>query len=525
VRDITRRFRLIQRIIRYAIVDADILGLSTRPAPVGLPTVLQEGLTFEQALAHVQRRMFAFSTSQQKVAAFMDWLDDMEARSILQVSRGAGAIPGRSWADTYVDHAYQRGIRRGRQELIRQGADIPGFDPAAGEGPVRMAMNQPIHAEQVGLLYTRVFNELVGIDAAMDQAIGRELAEGLAAGWGPARIARRLAGPDGVMRNAVNRARMIARTEVVRAHHIANITEYRQWGAVGVKVKAEWATAGYGVCPVCEALEEESKQNPFTLDEIYGLIPAHPNCRCVAIPILQEPKKVAPPPRPVPPVPVPTPTPVPAPGAAFATAPAAELEGMFYQDLGINYLETTGYTTKGATELARGTGTHIAEMYARFPALEAAMKARRLTGGLELWNESVLLSGDGRSLQGFYRYGGGQSPMIRIGTKGSRKVNSLRIGGRDAFVVSTDYYSTLRHELAHHFQKSMELSRKRKWLELWADSGKKNYFQKKVSFYSGTDSGEAFAEAFSAYTSPLYGTSKTRLLPKQIEAFFKEWLG
>jgi hypothetical protein len=181
---------------------------------------------------------------------------------------------------------------------------------------------------------------------------------------------------------------------------------------------------------------------------------------------------------------------VPAPGAVFATAPAAELEGMFYQDLGINYLETTGYTTKGATELARGTGTHIAEMYARFPALEAAMKARRLTGGLE-----------------------------------SRKVNSLRIGGRDAFVVSTDYYSTLRHELAHHFQKSMELSRKRKWLELWADSGKKNYFQKKVSFYSGTDSGEAFAEAFSAYTSPLYGTSKTRLLPKQIEAFFKEWLG
>jgi len=80
---------------------------------------------------------------------------------------------------------------------------------------------------------------------------------------------------------AAQRARMIARTEIVRAHHVATINTYREAGVEGVRVLAEWTTAGDDrVCTRC--LEMEGRI--FTLDEIEPMIPLHPQCRCVAIP-------------------------------------------------------------------------------------------------------------------------------------------------------------------------------------------------------------------------------------------------
>jgi hypothetical protein len=35
------------------------------------------------------------------------------------------------------------------------------------------------------------------------------------------------------------------------------------------------------VCPICEAIAEN---NPYTIAEARGLIPAHPNCRCAFVP-------------------------------------------------------------------------------------------------------------------------------------------------------------------------------------------------------------------------------------------------
>ena len=50
-----------------------------------------------------------------------------------------------------------------------------------------------------------------------------------------------------------------------------------------IQVKAEWATAGFNVCPDCASLQGRV----FTLDEIENLIPLHPNCRCIALPITE----------------------------------------------------------------------------------------------------------------------------------------------------------------------------------------------------------------------------------------------
>ena len=140
--------------------------------------------------------------------------------------------------------------------------------------------NAPIHVDRIGLLYTRTFSELKGITQAMDQQISRVLAQGIAEGRNPREIARIL--NNRVDKIGITRARALARTEIIRAHHQATIAEYKQFGVEGVKVKAEWLTAGYGVCPECSDLEGRV----FTLDKIEGMIPLHPNCRCVAIPYL-----------------------------------------------------------------------------------------------------------------------------------------------------------------------------------------------------------------------------------------------
>jgi SPP1 gp7 family putative phage head morphogenesis protein len=83
---------------------------------------------------------------------------------------------------------------------------------------------------------------------------------------------------------------MIARTETVRAHHKATIGEYRQAEAIGITVKAEFQTRSGNPCPECSALEGQI----FTIDEADDLIPVHPNCYCVTLPVdLTEARKAS----------------------------------------------------------------------------------------------------------------------------------------------------------------------------------------------------------------------------------------
>jgi len=160
-------------------------------------------------------------------------------------------------------------------------------------------LNQPFHIDRLGLLYTRVFKELKGITDAMDSIISRILAQGLADGDGPALLAKKLVAAingehlgdlglkDTMGRTlpALRRAELLARTEIIRAHHVATIQEYRNWGVVEIKVKGEWKTAGDNrVCPECAHMDGKV----FDLDTIEGMIPLHPLCRCIALPWNEE---------------------------------------------------------------------------------------------------------------------------------------------------------------------------------------------------------------------------------------------
>jgi len=249
----------------------------------------------------IQRQAFEFSRNPEKIEAFINWLQEQIDRGILQLgyAQQTGSSIESLWMNMYILDAYKRGLMRARSELIQAGFAIPSITDTGG---ILASMNLPFHMDRVGVLYTRTFTDLKGITAAMDSQISRILAEGMINGDGPALLARKIVAVingTGVDKLGITdtlgrfipgerRATMLARTEIIRAHHLAMIQEYRNWGLEGVKVKGEWNTAGDDrVCEKCASMDGKV----FTLDEIEWMIPAHVCCRCLALPWIEDIRK------------------------------------------------------------------------------------------------------------------------------------------------------------------------------------------------------------------------------------------
>jgi SPP1 gp7 family putative phage head morphogenesis protein len=235
-------------------------------------------------------------TSQQKVAAFMEWMNDQVLAGILQTTKmqQIGSSANAAWTDMYVSDSYKRGVQRARYEMGSSGMEIP---PLEATGGIAASMGTPFHMDRVGVLYTRTFSELKGITSSMDSQLSRILSQGIIDGDNPKLLAKKLlrtiSGPSGDLGitdslgryiPAERRAMMLARTEVIRAHHQGMVQEYKNWALEGVVVKAEWRTAGFEVCPQCAEMQGKI----FTLNQIENMIPAHPNCRCIAVPTMPE---------------------------------------------------------------------------------------------------------------------------------------------------------------------------------------------------------------------------------------------
>jgi hypothetical protein len=84
---------------------------------------------------------------------------------------------------------------------------------------------------------------------------------------------------------SATRARMIARTEIIRANNEGNIAGYR---ASGVVTHKEWLT-GAGCCDLCEGNAEEGAiplEQAFQSGDLAP--PGHPNCRCSVAPAVVD---------------------------------------------------------------------------------------------------------------------------------------------------------------------------------------------------------------------------------------------
>jgi len=271
-----KRFKKLKQLIQTSVLDNDCFGLNINWAQGPY-----DPFTRNQALTD---QIFAFERNPAKVTKFMEWLQEQVENEVLETIPGQqlGQAVEAAWTNTYIQTAYQKGMLRGRQEL--KGNSITGYQdiPPYGSqyGSLQKAFNSPFHADKVGLIYTRAYEGLKGITNEMSKQISGVLAQGISEGWNPKKIAENLT--DRVDKIGITRATILARTEVIRAHHVAMVQEYKNWGVQGVIVQAEWTTAGDNrVCPVCSSLQGKV----YTLEQIEPLIPRHPQCRCLALPV------------------------------------------------------------------------------------------------------------------------------------------------------------------------------------------------------------------------------------------------
>lgn len=298
VRAMRMRFNKLRKLIYEVIVDDDVFGMSDNVT--GFSAMERDNQQRENRSKgiYINKKpgpgAFRFTRSGDKVAAFMKWLQEQVQDDILQVTQIAqvGSAVDAAWTNIYIQDSYKRGIMRARTQL-------KGVAPPIGlTGGVEASLMNPFHIDRLGLLFTRVFNELKGITDAMDQQISRVLSQAMADGVGPRAIARRLnqvitgMGKDLSMTDSLGRfipaqrrAETLARTEIIRAHAEAQLQEFENWGVAGVTAKAEFVTAGDGrVCEKCASLAGQIR----TIKQAHGIIPVHPGCRCIWIPYIEN---------------------------------------------------------------------------------------------------------------------------------------------------------------------------------------------------------------------------------------------
>jgi SPP1 gp7 family putative phage head morphogenesis protein len=226
---------------------------------------------------------YSFPLAQAKVKSFETWIKGQLASGEIDITTmTAGGKSG-----DYIMSAYRKGrIEATKQALKAKGKPIPQADVLA-------SLNAPVHQELLKSVFARNFLLLTGVNQDLANILTQGLTEGLMNGWDSSKIARRMAAIIDSStklteaekesfklgrRDFATRLRTIARTESNRATNDARIASYEAEGFTELGVEVEWTTAGgYRVCPICQG----KAGKVYSIKESRGLLPAHPNCRCV----------------------------------------------------------------------------------------------------------------------------------------------------------------------------------------------------------------------------------------------------
>ena len=168
-RDMKRRFDELVLVVVKSIVTNDCFGLKPK--------------THNLQMTPVQREAFAYLNSAKKIEEFMVWLQQQVDKGILEVSiyQQIGSAVENAWTNIYITDSYKRGVIRARYELKKVGYDVPTIEESGG---INIVMQGISHADRLGLLFIRAFNDLKGITTAMDAQISRVLAQSMADGDG-----------------------------------------------------------------------------------------------------------------------------------------------------------------------------------------------------------------------------------------------------------------------------------------------------------------------------------------------------
>lgn len=262
--ELKRRFFKLATKIYALVVDRDVFGLV--PATHN-PFIGNAG-------------EWQFRTSSEQVKAFQQWLATQIQVDVLDGQ--ATQSDDQYWAK-YIQEGFKKGagrsfddFRKGKALGKQQG---PEFYKGSRYEFLHSAFANPETIDKVKLLAGRTFDDLKNVTTDMSTRISRALTSGLVQGKNPKAIARDMVNEvDGI---PLNRARMIARTEIIRAHAEGQLDALEKLGVEQVGVQVEWLTAEDDlVCPECEELGGTT----YEIDDAHDLIPAHPNCRCCFTP-------------------------------------------------------------------------------------------------------------------------------------------------------------------------------------------------------------------------------------------------
>lgn len=248
IKEFNKRFNNIKRAIRQFIVVDDKLGIK------------------QTKKINPFKRNFEFTQDSNKLNDFLEFLQvELQAEIIGDTTNG-------NWSDIYVETSYKKSINDAINTIYGK----------VQQGVLSVAFSNPVHAETLSILYSRVYEELKGINAEMSKQMARSLADSLANGHGAIKTAKNL---YNIVDNInTTRAKVIARTETIRAYSEGTLNQFENMGQNVVIGKVESSTAeDERVCQTCIDLS----LNTFTIKEARGLIPVHPNCRCRWLPVVE----------------------------------------------------------------------------------------------------------------------------------------------------------------------------------------------------------------------------------------------
>ena len=268
--DPTRTLMLRRAAVRE--VNRRYAGIARALLPTAINMQPREGVLFGNAVAG-ERSRFQYKTDAERLIAFRAWLDEQIAADVLTSRRD-----GEHWLLAYIAAGYTKGATAFRRKLgvgflRRHGLATDGYNPLRNPKALRSAE----------VLFARAYEQLDGVTKAMAQQIGGELSDGLLRGDGPHIIARRMR--DRVNKIGVTRSRLIARTEIIRAHALGGIAEGDNLTELtGDTFRYRWIAA------LDSRVREQHRHwnnELFTRDEVLARIGA-PNCRCAQAPYIEH---------------------------------------------------------------------------------------------------------------------------------------------------------------------------------------------------------------------------------------------
>lgn len=267
VREANKRFNTLNASIKKALIDKDVFGIDIQTNAVN-------------------KNAFAALPDGDKIDAFVTWLRLEVENNVLQKYRSG--YRETAWFNPYVDSIYRTGILRGRAELRKAGYDVPVISSIEQELALKY------NKDRLNLLYSTFYNDLQTITDDLASHISKILGDSFIRKESNKVIAKKISdvitGTSnkkltkllGKYVGIKNRAEILVRTEVTRIHHLATIQEYRNAEVESVAVLGEFATMKDDkVCSICAGFDGTI----LTLDEAEALIPIHPLCRCMVLPV------------------------------------------------------------------------------------------------------------------------------------------------------------------------------------------------------------------------------------------------